>query len=132
MLFRGLNSWQNFIFSRLSKNNKPDLILVSSMSLWPAIYAVRMRKRYKIPFILEIRDIWPLTPVEVGGFSKRNPFIYIFRKLEKFAYSRADSIISVLSHFNKHLSTVIKEPKQFYWIPNAIENSVISGNDKKF
>jgi glycosyltransferase involved in cell wall biosynthesis len=91
----------------------------------PVLYATRVRRRYNIPFILEIRDIWPLTAIQIGGFSKYNPFIVLFRKLEKYAYSNADSIISVLSHFNAHLGSVITNYKPFYWIPNAIENNSV-------
>lgn len=123
-------SWFEFFFKLLffpvKRKVNPDLVLVSSMSLWPAIYASFISRRYKIPFILEIRDIWPLTPVEVGGFSKNNPLIILFRWLEKFAYSKADSIIALMPRFNMHLQTVTRKLKPVYWIPNAIEDRNVS------
>ena len=121
-------SWFEFLFKLfllpIRKTNSPDIVIVSSMSLWPVIYAALIRRRYHIPLVLEIRDIWPLTPIEVGGFSKNNPFIILFRLLERYAYHKADSIIAVMSGFKEHLKSVIKEAKPVYWIPNAIESGL--------
>lgn len=129
-IFGRVFSWFEFLVKLflfpIKNYQRPDLVIVSSMSLWPVIYAAWIRKKLNVPFILEIRDIWPLTPIQIGGFSKHNPFIAVFRMLEKYAYSNADSIISVLSHFNDHLKGVTNNPKPVYWIPNAIENSGIT------
>lgn len=123
-------SWFEFLFKLflfpIHKTDRPDIVIVSSMSLWPVIYAAIIRRRYNIPLVLEIRDIWPLTPIELGGFSKNNPFIILFRLLERYAYHKADSIIAVMPGFREHLRSVIREAKPVYWIPNAIESSLNS------
>ena len=122
-------SWVEFLIKIFSfpidKNNRPDVIVVSSMSLLPAIYAVYIKFRYQIPFVLEIRDIWPLTPIQLGGYSAKNPFIFLFSRLERFSYAKVDAFISLFPNFNKYLQTVIKKDKPVYWIPNAIDENYL-------
>jgi len=119
-------SWFDFavklFFIPRKKIGNPKLVLVSSMSIFPFFYAVYLKKRLKIPFILEIRDIWPLTPIQLGGFSPSNPLIKIFSLIEKVAYRNADAIITLLPSFSKHLENLNLSAKPVYWIPNAIDD----------
>ena len=125
-------SWFEFLiklyFLPVKKRLKPDLVLVSSMSLWSAIYGIYLKSRLGIPFILEIRDIWPLTPVEVGGISKNHPFIVLFKALEKYVYKRADHIISLMPRFDLHLNNTIRTKIPVSWIPNAIEPGLLKAD----
>ncbi|HBE41704.1 MAG TPA: hypothetical protein DDW27_10970, partial [Bacteroidales bacterium] len=127
-LYGRLFSWFEFLFKLFSlpvRKYKPDLVLVSSMSLWSSWYGIYIKRRLRIPFVLEIRDIWPMTPVQVGGISKFNPFIIIFGFLEKLAYYQADAFISLMPGFYKHLTKTIKRTKCVHWIPNAIERNLL-------
>lgn len=120
-----------FLFSDLS-TKKPDIIIVSSMSLWPMLYARWLKKRLKIPLILEVRDLWPLTIIQEGNYSRFNPFILAFGIFEKLSYRYADSIISLLPNFSKHLSTLLPNlNKKVWYIPNAIEPDFTYINEEK-
>lgn len=120
-----LFSWFEFLvklfFYRIS--GPPEIVVVSSMSLFPVIYALYLKRRFGSKFILEVRDIWPLTPKELGGYSKRHPFIFFMERLEKLAYSKADALISVIPGFKKHVAEVLGKEKHASWIPNAIAAS---------
>ncbi|MBI1305700.1 MAG: glycosyltransferase [Bacteroidetes bacterium] len=119
-----LLSWFEFLFKLFRfrfDGKKPDVVLVSSMSIFPSFYALYLKWRYKTKFILEIRDIWPLTPMLLGGYSKNHPFIIFLKFVEKFAYKRADAMISVLPNFNDHLQNVLGKKCKSTWIPNAIQ-----------
>lgn len=127
-------SWFEFLiklFFLPVKNLKPDIIVVSSMSLWSSLYGIWIKKKFKIPFVLEIRDIWPLTPVEIGGFSKYHPFILAFKLLENYSYKKADAIISLMPHFDKYLKPHFRCSKKIYWIPNAIDKSLLEKNNQR-
>ncbi len=115
-------SWFEFVFKLFffKIKERPDIILVSSMSLLPIIFAVWVKIRYKAKFILEIRDIWPLTPMEIGGYSKWNPLIFFLRQVELLGYRRADYIVSVLPGFKRYLEENGFQSKNFQWIPNGV------------
>jgi glycosyltransferase involved in cell wall biosynthesis len=120
-------SWIEFFLKLffLKHKDRPDIVLVSSMSLFPIVYAFWLRMRFGAKVILEVRDIWPLTPMELGGYGPRNPFILLLSVLEKWAYRSADELVSVLPDFSKHVRNVLGREKYAHWIPNAIPASMV-------
>lgn len=118
-------SWFEFAIKLffLKQKTTPNIVLVSSMSIFPIFYAFYLKRRYKSKVILEVRDIWPLTPVELGGISKKHPFILLLNWVEKYAYKNSDRLISVLPGFGKHVKNVLGKEKEVTWIPNAISES---------
>jgi glycosyltransferase involved in cell wall biosynthesis len=103
---------------------RPDRIIVSSMSMFP-IYPALIKKLFskgKIKkVIFEIRDIWPLTLIEIGGFSKFNPVIVLLNLTEWVAYRFADNLISVLPYADNHIQSKMKRKIPVVWIPNGID-----------
>jgi len=73
---------------------KPDVVVCTSPPLTIGLAAWLAAKRFGVPFLLEIRDLWPEAAIELGYL--QNPRV---RKaayaLESFLYSRARRIISV-------------------------------------
>jgi glycosyltransferase involved in cell wall biosynthesis len=120
--FGRIFSWFEFLFKLFffKLKERPSLVVVSSMSLLPIIYGIWLKKKYKSKLIFEIRDIWPLTAIQIGGYSERNPLIWFLRKVEILGYRSADHIVSVLPGFKKHLIESGFKNKNFTWIPNAI------------
>lgn len=120
-------SWIEFLIKLffLRHKHKPDIVLVSSMSLFPIIYAFWLQFRFRVKVVLEVRDIWPLTPIELGGYGPRNPLMFLMLKLEKFAYRNSDILVSVLPDFSRHVRNVLGKNKEAHWIPNAIPDSML-------
>lgn len=106
-----------FLPFRLSK---PDVIIVSPMATTPVYPAWLLSKYYKTKFVFEVKDIWPQTLVEIGGYSPKHPFIRFLKKLEIFALKKADYIISNLFNYQQYLDEN-KINRQFYWISNGID-----------
>ena len=76
-------------------------------------------KKYKAKLFFEVRDIWPLSLIEIGGFSKLNPLVLFFGWFEKFAYKRADKVISVLPNAKPHMESRGMNKDKFIHIPNG-------------
>ncbi|MEM1323851.1 MAG: glycosyltransferase family 4 protein, partial [Bacteroidota bacterium] len=94
-----------------------------SISLFPILFALLYRWRHKgCKFILEIRDIWPLTLIEIGNYSPYNPFVLLLAFIEKLGYQKADYLVSNLPNANKHFKEVLGDrPIKFEWISNGME-----------
>ena len=45
---------------------KPDIVIGSSLTLFAAFAAERLARRLRVPFVLEIRDLWPQTLIDMG------------------------------------------------------------------
>jgi glycosyltransferase involved in cell wall biosynthesis len=103
---------------------KPDIIIGSSVHLFAVYAAYRLSKKYHTPFVMEVRDIWPQTLIEMG-IPKWHPFIMVLGKLEKYLYEKADRIISNLPYAYEHIGKYVSKEKVI-WISNGVDVSHIS------
>lgn len=82
---------------------RPDVVIVSSLSILTIFNGLRLRRKYGARLVFEVRDIWPLTIIEEGGFSPLNPFVMGLRWIEKMAYRRADLIVGTMPNLKQHV-----------------------------
>lgn len=107
-------------FFNIFKMKKPDIIIVSSLSLFPILNAYIWSKILKIDFILEVRDIWPLTLMEVGNMSKYHPLVIFLGWFEKLGYKKAKYVVSVLPNAKEHMVNHGMQENKFKYIPNGL------------
>lgn len=133
---RGLKrviSWFQFsfllLFFRYKKLSKPDVIIVSSLSIVPVINGWLLKKRYPgAQYIFEIRDIWPQTLIDIGGYSKFNPLVMLIGCLEKFGYNQADHIVATMPRADLHIKKIIRKSFNYTCIPQGIDLDTLSKN----
>lgn len=117
-------------FVPISKAGKPDIIIVSSMPIFPSLTGWLLKKRYKTEkFIFEVRDLWPLTPMYLMGFSKWHPVIMFISFFEKIGYKKSDYIVSLLPNAGSYINVISKNPYKFKWIPNGIDERLLKSED---
>ena len=120
-------NWLLFTFRLLNLENiikdKPDIILCSSPSPFPFLSAQRLAKKFGSKLAFEVRDIWPLTLVNLGRYSSRHPFIKLMQWVEDKAYRNSDVIISNLPNAIEHITERGFSKKKFFFIPNGFNLS---------
>jgi glycosyltransferase involved in cell wall biosynthesis len=104
---------------------EPDVIVVSNFYLLTILTGLRLRRRYKCRLVLEVRDIWPLTIVEEGGFSSRNPFVLGLAAVEKLGYRRTDAIVGTMPNLGAHVRKVTGRSLPTYCIPQGVDVEAI-------
>lgn len=82
--------------------DKPDVIFASSPHLFATDAAAQLSQCYRVPFVMEVRDIWPLSLIELG-LCRWHPFVLWLKALERKSYGRADHIVSVIPYLNQYL-----------------------------
>ncbi len=112
-------------FLPFSKLDRPDIIILSSMSIFPLPAILFLKYFYRVKFIFEIRDLWPLTPIQMKKISKWNPMIIIISKLEKIAYRCADKIVTTLENSQSYINSIIDDSQKIKYIPNGVPESFI-------
>ena len=105
---------------------KPDAVLYSSPSLIPFISANYLAKNVKARMVFEVRDIWPLTLIEVGGYSPQHPFIRLMQWIENKAYRDSDRVLSNLPNAVEHMVEHGMKREKFSWIPNGLDIDEVS------
>lgn len=99
-----------------------DHIIVSSLSLITIINGLILKRRLKCKLTFEIRDIWPLTMIEEGNYSKSNIFVKILGYIEKIGYKYSDTIVGTMPNLKAHVDSILKEKKEVYCIPFGVED----------
>lgn len=56
---------------RAAKLPRPDVVIGSSVHPFAAVAGALLARRYKVPFIFEVRDLWPQTLVDMGSLARR-------------------------------------------------------------
>ncbi|RME17029.1 MAG: glycosyltransferase WbuB, partial [Bacteroidetes bacterium] len=115
----------SLFFLPIKKLSRPDYIIVSPMQTMPFYPAYRWAKRMGSKIIFEVKDIWPLSIQELGGYSSHHPFIKVLKYFEKMAIQKSDAIVSVLPNYDQYLKEQGFQ-KNFYYIPNGV---VVSEKD---
>lgn len=96
---------------------RPDAVIVSSLSLLTILNGLLLKRRYRTRLVLEIRDIWPLTLVEEGGFAETNLLVRALGYVERLGYRRADLIVGTMPALDKHVRQVLGEDRPVACIP---------------
>lgn len=65
--------------ARLAREVEPDAVIASSTYPLDMIAARRIARRAKARLVFEVHDLWPLSPIELGGMSPRHPFIRLMQ-----------------------------------------------------
>lgn len=99
--------------------DKPDAVLSSSPSPIAFLGAQRLAKKFKARLVFEVRDIWPLTLTEIGGYSPKHPFIRFMQWVEDRAYQDADAVVSNLKNAVEHMVSRGMARDKFSWVPNG-------------
>lgn len=112
--FKRLWSWFTFevrllYWAFFSLKEKPDVIIVSSLSLLTFFSGTILKKRFKSKLICEVRDIWPLTLVETKGWSNHNIFIRVLKYIEILGYKNADAIVGSMPNLKEHVEKLNKK-----------------------
>ena len=107
-------------FLPLKKMKKPDIVIASPMAPFLALPAYRLAKRFNAKFIYEVKDIWPLSIIELGGFSPSHPLIRLMSYCERFALKKADHIVSSLQNYDGHMKSLGID-RTFTWVNNGID-----------
>lgn len=110
---------------------KPDIIILSSMSMFPLPAVLFLKKFYGAKFIFELRDLWPLTPIHLKGVSKNNLLIKLMFYLERLAYKKADRIVSTLEESGSYIDPISNSPNKLSIIANGTSRHYIQKSLKK-
>lgn len=100
---------------------KPDLVIASSTYPLDIIAARVLAQKGHAKLLFEVHDLWPLSPIELGGMSKDHPFIILMQWAENYAYRNADLVVSLLPKAKEYMLQHGMKPEKFIHIPNGID-----------
>jgi len=112
---------------RLVREFRPDVVIASStypMDIW---VARRLARRAGAKLVYEVHDLWPLSPIELSGMSRRHPFIMLCQAAEDAAYRDADVVVSMLPKVHGYMASRGLDLNKLAIVPNGITLDEWSG-----
>lgn len=109
----------SYYFKKIAQIVKPDMVISSStypLDIYPA-YLIAKKNKSKL--IFELHDMWPLSPMIIGGYSKWHPFICLTQMAENFACKNVNGYISMLANTEKYLIQHGLSSGKFAHVPNG-------------
>ncbi len=102
---------------KLSRKIKDlDLCFATSTPLTVGSIAMDLKKRQGIPYVFEVRDLWPEAPIQMGVIRNKWLKKYLYQ-LESKIYKSADKIIALSPGIRDYIRQIVPD-KPIAVIPN--------------
>lgn len=104
----------------LAERFRPEAVIASSTYPLDIVPASRIAERCGARLVYEVHDLWPLSPIELGGISPGHPFMRLLQWAEDYAYRKADRVVSMLPKAAEHMMAHGMAPEKFAYVPNGV------------
>ncbi len=132
ILVRLLNYFTLFftaLWNGIRKRNNFDIIIASSPPLTIGILGLILSKIYKIPWIFDIRDIWPDVAVEAGMIIEDGIIHKLSKILADYLYKQSTYITPVTERKLTKIEQIGIPISKISVVPNGVDFDLI--NDAK-
>jgi len=100
----------------------PDTVIGCSVHLFAVLAGYYLSRHYRARFMMEVRDLWPQTFIDIGLWHEWQPQVRLFRWLERFLYARAERIIVLAPMTKNYLANLSPAwAEKVVYIPNGTQ-----------
>ena len=110
--------WHNAL--NIAVQRKPEIILASSPHPFCSYGAARLARIAGAKFIFEIRDLWPLSLMELGSMSPNHPLIRLLDHAEAYGCRHAHRVVSLLPCVDDYMERRGVHRDKWTWVSNGI------------
>jgi putative colanic acid biosynthesis glycosyltransferase WcaI len=97
---------------------RPDVVLATSPPLPVGAAAALVATRHRVPWLLDVRDIWPEVAITLGELTDPR-LIGILSRLERRLYRSAACVTTVTEPFQRDIAARTPQPRKVELIPNG-------------
>jgi glycosyltransferase involved in cell wall biosynthesis len=103
--------------------NPPDLVWGSTVHPLAAWAGARLARRFHVPFVYEIRDVWPDTLVDLRAIKPGGMIERLLNRLSDSLLQQSSLVLSPLGSIDKYVRHRGFIDKPCLWIPNGVDES---------
>ncbi|MGY6744976.1 MAG: glycosyltransferase family 4 protein [Cecembia sp.] len=125
--------WAFYRFTRSAKSwikklPRPDYLYITSTPLTTGLIGLWAKRKFALPYIFEVRDLWPDAPIQVGAI--RNPLIKkLLYALEKRIYQQAIKIVALSPGIASNIRKKCPQAN-LHIIPNFADAEIFKKEEK--
>lgn len=98
---------------------RPDVVIGSTVHPFAAWAGWRLAKRHHVPFVYEIRDVWPESLFDLARINEHHPVSRAIAFIDDALVRHADLVLSPLPFVDRHLAEMGYPDKPFLWVSNG-------------
>lgn len=102
-----------------------DVVLTTSPPPLISVAGWMIAKAKKAKLVYDVRDIWPDVALEIGSFSARSIYAWVFRTIANFMYKKSDLVLTVSPGKVKKLRSYIKDKKKVLLVENGLDEDFL-------
>ena len=103
---------------------RPAVIVGSSVHLLAVCVGRLLAWRHRTGFVMEVRDLWPQTAIDVGALSANGIPARVLRMVERYLYRHSDRIITLLPFASEYICPLGVPQERVVWISNGVDLSM--------
>lgn len=102
--------------------DRPDVVLATSPQFFAAVAGWGVAALRGVPFVFELRDLWPESIKAVGAM-RQSLAIRALERLELFLYRRASAVVAATASFRDNLARRGIDPGKVAVVRNGVDLS---------
>ena len=99
---------------------RPDVVVGSGPHPLTVAAAWLIGAARRVPFVFEVRDLWPQTLIDMGALAEQGAATRALRAMERFLYHRSRLVISLLPEAFEYITATGIPKDRIVHIPNGI------------
>lgn len=113
---------------RVARNlDRPDVVFATHTPLAVGSAGLKLGRLFSVPFVFEVRDLWPEALVNVGALT--NPaIIWWMKRVARRLYHNASHIVALSPGMKKQIETYKVSGKKITVIPNSSDLDLFDPN----
>jgi glycosyltransferase involved in cell wall biosynthesis len=126
----GFKRMNNFISFAVSSSllapwllQKPDVVFVRHPPLTVGLPAFAISRRFRVPFVYQIQDMWPET-LRATGMMQNEYLLNLVGAAAKWVYRKASAVLVISPGFKKNLVEKGVSTSKIYEVSNWVDTSV--------
>ena len=123
-------NYSSFCLSAASSGlfvSRPDVVIATSPQLLVGLSGWWLARWKRVPFIFEVRDLWPESLSAVGMGTESSLLHRSLSRIAQFLYDAADRVVVVSPAFEEHLVNVRNVAREkISIVENGVETSLFS------
>ena len=109
--------------------SRPDVVIATSPQLLVGLSGWLVARRKRVPFVFEVRDLWPESLTAVGMGDADSLLQRCLARIAGFLYQRSDHVVVVTPAFEDYLVEQWRVPREkISVIENGVETRLFAPN----
>ena len=104
---------------------RPDVIVATSPQLLCAAAGHLLARRYRVPLVMEVRDLWPESLIAVGASGQQSLLVGSLERLARGLYARAAHIVTVTESQRDVIVRFGMPADRVTVVPNGVDRSFL-------